>query len=207
MASPSWRAGDGRDRRDHHQPHRRRRQRRAPAGPAQHDARVHAARAGAAAARLGRQRRIELHATDRRAVAGARLRRVPAQFPRPRRHPPPQRGRVPLQPHRRSGAGRVRRGRTLPGAAAGGGRLFARRQFRAAAGPARARGRLAAAARGRGLPGARPGPDHGGDGKRVRALPPLFPAQMDALAARASANCSRSATPSTTARSRSACVA
>ena len=58
------------------------------------------ARAGAAAARLGRQRRLQLHAADRGAPAARRLRGVPAGLPRPRRQPPSQRGPVPLQSHR-----------------------------------------------------------------------------------------------------------
>src|SRR5690606_1642038 len=79
----------------------------------------------------------------RGAVPAARLRHLPPELPRPRRQPPPQPGAVPLQPHRRSGAGGARHRAALLAAglawpAAGGGRAFAGRQLRATAGVARA---------------------------------------------------------------------
>ena len=40
------------------------------------------------------------HAPDRGATAVARVRGVPAELPRPRRHPPPQPGHLPLPPDR-----------------------------------------------------------------------------------------------------------
>ena len=133
----------------------------------------------------------------------ARLRGVPAELPRPRRHPPPQRRAcsIPTASTRwcrpRATWRGASRARPLVG-----GRLFAGRQFRAAPG---ACARRRPGCRWRTWPRyARCSTRRGrwtAMEQRLAAVPLVLQAQMARFAARASASCSRSATISTTARS------